>query len=176
MKNLKIRRATVEDAEAMAELSSATFVETFGHLYKPNDLLYYLSIAYTPEQYSDDLQSDYAAWVVVDENNTLHGYAYAGPCSLPHADVLPEDRELKRLYMRASVQGGGWGAKLFEHALAWMKASEAKHLWLGVYSENYGAQRFYQRFGFSKVGEYLFPVGEARDREFIYNYPMNASS
>lgn len=172
MKNLKIRRATVEDAEAMAELSSATFVETFGHLYKPNDLLYYLSIAYTPEQYQNDLQNDYAAWVVEDEDKKLQGYAFAGPCSLPHEEVSPGDCELKRLYLRETLQGGGWGSKLFEQAFEWMKDSDAKHLWLGVYSENYGAQRFYQRYGFSQAGEYLYPVGEARDREFIYKYDL----
>ena len=44
-------------------------------------------------------------------------------------------------------------------------------LWLGVYSENEGAQRFYARYGFEHAGEYEYPVGEARDREFIYRRP-----
>jgi ribosomal protein S18 acetylase RimI-like enzyme len=43
------------------------------------------------------------------------------------------------------------------------------HAWLGVYSENPGAQRFYTRYGFMKVGEYEFPVGPLRDREFIFS-------
>jgi ribosomal protein S18 acetylase RimI-like enzyme len=42
-----------------------------------------------------------------------------------------------------------------------------RRLWIGVWSENYGAQRLYGRHGFTKVGEYEFPVGEVRDREFI---------
>ncbi|CAB0717915.1 N-acetyltransferase [Corynebacterium diphtheriae] len=33
-----IRRATLADAEALVELSTATFTETFGHLYDPADL------------------------------------------------------------------------------------------------------------------------------------------
>ena len=40
-------------------------------------------------------------------------------------------------------------------------------LWIGVWSENHGAQRFYARHGFVHVGEYEFPVGRVRDREFI---------
>mgnify|MGYP001551852877 CR=1 FL=1 len=40
-------------------------------------------------------------------------------------------------------------------------------LWLGVWSENFGAQRFYARYGFEKAGEYLFPVGDTNDLEFI---------
>ena len=41
-------------------------------------------------------------------------------------------------------------------------------VWIGVWSENYGAQRLYRRFGFDKAGEYEFVVGETRDREFIF--------
>ena len=41
-------------------------------------------------------------------------------------------------------------------------------LWVGVWSENFGAQRFYARYGFDKAGEYLFPVGATRDHEFIF--------
>jgi ribosomal protein S18 acetylase RimI-like enzyme len=36
-----------------------------------------------------------------------------------------------------------------------------------VWSENFGAQRFYARYGFEKAGEYLFPVGDTHDLEFI---------
>jgi len=37
-----------------------------------------------------------------------------------------------------------------------------------VWSENFGAQRFYARYGFAKAGEYDFIVGRQRDHEFIY--------
>jgi hypothetical protein len=36
-----------------------------------------------------------------------------------------------------------------------------------VWSENHGAQRLYARYGFDKIGEYGFPVGQTIDREFI---------
>jgi RimJ/RimL family protein N-acetyltransferase len=36
-----------------------------------------------------------------------------------------------------------------------------------VWSENFGAQRLYARYGFTRVGDYFFPVGEHRDHEFI---------
>ena len=41
-------------------------------------------------------------------------------------------------------------------------------LWISVWSENFGAQRFYERHGFGFVAEYEFIVGEQRDREFMY--------
>ena len=36
-----------------------------------------------------------------------------------------------------------------------------------MYSQNFGAQRFYERLGFEKVGNYEFLVGSVRDPEFI---------
>ncbi len=96
------------------------------------------------------------------------GYALAGPGGLPHPDVTPADGELKRLYVLAQAQNGGWGGKLFQAALDWLQRDGPRTLWISVWSENLGAQRFYARHGFAKVGEYAFPVGRARDREFMF--------
>ena len=49
----------------------------------------------------------------------------------------------------------------------WLQSDGPRAVWIGVWSENFGAQRFYERHGFEKVGEYYFPVGETRDLEFI---------
>ncbi len=57
---------------------------------------------------------------------------------------------------------------LLDTALAWLERDGTRPLWISVWSENYGAQRFYGRQGFVHVGEYAFLVGEQRDREFIY--------
>jgi ribosomal protein S18 acetylase RimI-like enzyme len=54
-----------------------------------------------------------------------------------------------------------------EIALEWLDSQSRVPLYVGVWSENYGAQRFYARYGFRKVGEYGFPVGTTVDHEFI---------
>jgi len=64
-------------------------------------------------------------------------------------------------------QNGGWGGKLFAAAEHWLLESGPRTLWIGVWSENLGAQRFYGRHGFVRAGEYEFPVGRVRDLEFI---------
>jgi diamine N-acetyltransferase len=51
--------------------------------------------------------------------------------------------------------------------MAWLLAEGPRDIWIGVWSENYRAQRFYERHGFLKVGEYGFPVGGTLDHEFI---------
>ena len=163
-----IRRAGLDDAPVLATLGARTFTESFGQLYSDEDLQAFIDESHTPAAYGRVLTDPaYALWLAEDDGHAV-GYALAGPSGLPHADVAPGDGELKRLYMLASAQGGGVGARLFEQALAWLERAGPRTLWISVWSENYGAQRFYARYGFQHVGEYEFIVGQQRDREFIF--------
>ena len=166
--NTTIRRATAEDAAALAELGATTFIESFGQLYVPRDLQAFLEESHTVAAYAKALANpDYALWIAIRDGRAI-GYAQAGPCGLPHQDVQPSDGELKRLYLLKSEQNGGVGRALFDQALAWLERNGPRMLWISVWSENLGAQRFYGRHGFEFAGEYEFIVGEQRDREFIY--------
>ena len=163
-----IRRATAADGEALARIGADTFVATFGHLYSAEDLAAFLAESHTPAAYARYLADRaYALWLLEDGDQVL-GYALAGPANLPHPELRAGDGELKRLYVDAALQNGGWGAKLFAEALAWLERDGPRTLWISVWSENHGAQRFYARHGFEKAGEYEFPVGNQRDREFIF--------
>lgn len=168
MNDTVIRRATTEDAVALAELGATTFVEAFGQLYSPEDLQAFLDESHSVAAYAKVLANpDYALWIA-EKGGRAIGYAQAGSCGLPHADVQPGDGELKRLYLLKGEQNGGVGRALFEQALAWLERDGPRPLWISVWSENLGAQRFYGRYGFEFAGEYDFIVGEQRDREFMF--------
>lgn len=163
-----LRRATIADAARLARIGRETFVETFGHLYPAEDLAAYLSAAYDLDATREslvDLQQ--ASWLLETEAGEPIGYATAGPCGLPHPEVGAGALELKRIYLAGPAQGAGAGGRLFEAVMDWMAAQGPPDIWIGVWSENLGAQRFYARRGFEKVGEYGFPVGQTVDREFI---------
>ena len=173
MPDLVIRRATPADAGALAAISRATFVETFGHLYPEADLNDFLEHAYSVRA-TRRLLADprHAAWLVEAHEGAV-GHALAGPCDLPHPEVTPRCGELKRLYLLKAHQRDGLGSRLLDLALDWLEANGASRLWVGVWSENHGAQRLYERRAFKKVGEYEFPVGRVRDREFILARPVH---
>ena len=173
--SMSIRRATAADADLLAALGAGTFVETFGHLYAPADLQAFLDESHTVEAYAKVLADpDYALWLAEAGGRAI-GYVQAGPCGLPHADVRPGDGEIKRLYLRADAQNGGVGRALMDTAMAWLLRDGPRTLWLSVWSENLGAQRFYARYGFGFAGEYAFIVGAQRDREFMYRRPPDAA-
>jgi ribosomal protein S18 acetylase RimI-like enzyme len=167
---LAIRRATAADAAALARIGAETFTITFGHLYPPEDLAAFLDESHSQAAYAKLLADPrYGLWLLEEgEGARAAGFAVAGPCGLPHAEVAPEDGELKRLYLLPEIQNGGWGARMFAEAIDWLQREGPRRIWISVWSENFGAQRFYARHGFAKVAEYEFPVGQQRDIEFMY--------
>jgi GNAT superfamily N-acetyltransferase len=165
---LAIRRAGPGDAAALAVLGADTFTLTFGHMYPPEDLAAYLAESHSEACYAELLRDERCAlWLLEDDARPV-GFAFAGPCGLPHPEVTADDGELRRLYLLPEVQNSGWGGRLFEKALAWLERDGPRRLWISVWSENYGAQRFYARRGFAKVAEYEYPVGRVRDIEYMF--------
>lgn len=171
MTDAVIRRAGPADAEALAGIGARTFTETFGHLYAAEDLAAFLADGHTPDAVRADLADPAKALWLVEAEGEAIGYALAGPCDLPHPDVTPACRELKRIYFARDRQGGGLGVRLFAEVMGWLQADGPRDVWIGVWSENLGAQRFYARHGFAKAGEYGFRVGRTVDHEFILRKP-----
>lgn len=164
MTNISLRRAGPDDAETVARLGADTFRLTFGHLYAASDLVDFLAASHGSHAVRASLADPAQATWLAEKDGAAIGYALAGPCALPHPEVTAACGELKRLYLRPEAQGSGVGGRLFDAALAWLRP---RTVWIGVWSENFGAQRFYARRGFEKVGEYGFRVGSTVDREFI---------
>ena len=163
-----LRRATAADAATLAELGAATFTETFGHLYPPEDLQAFLAKSHTPEGWAQTLaDANRAVWLVVHESGRSIGFLVVGACKLPVDNLEPRAGEIQQLYVLAEFHNLRLGGRLMALGLEWLESQGRTPLYIGVWSENYGAQRFYGRYGFSKVGEYGFPVGKTVDREFI---------
>ena len=162
-----VRRATAKDAAELANLAEVTFREAFGHLYPRDDLEAYVERTYTEPACLETLtDSRMAYWLAAAGGEPAVGYALAGYCKLPVEKLEPTAGELRQLYVRSAYQSKGLGARLFEAALQWLEACYSP-LYIGVWSKNHGAQRFYGRYGFVKVGEYGFPVGKTVDLELI---------
>ncbi len=167
-----IRRAAPADAAELATISAATFVETFGHLYPPEDLREFLARTCTPQACRLTLEDpDSGVWLATLATGETAGFACAGPCKLPVKDLEPAAGELKQLYVLARYHNLRLGTQLLNTSLDWLRAKGRVPLYVGVWSENSGAQRLYERHGFAKVGEYGFPVGKTIDREFILKRP-----
>ena len=163
-----IRRAALADAPALAELGAATFVEAFAYLYAPEDLVEFLASSHSQAAYERHLSDSHVAiWLAETCGEPPIGYAIAGSCKLPVQDLEERAGEIRQLYVRAAFHKHRLGTQMLITALEWLESQNRRPLYVGVWSQNFGAQRLYGRFGFEKTGEYEFLVGRQRDREFI---------
>jgi diamine N-acetyltransferase len=162
-----VRRANAADAPALSKIAAATFVETFGHLYPPEDLQAYLRKTYSLDRCREQLTDPaMGVWFAMLGDEPA-GFIVVGRCKLPVANLEPTAGEIQQLYVYAKHHNLRIGTRLMDAALDWLLSTGRDPLYVGVWSENYGAQRLYGRYGFVKHGEYGFPVGKTVDREFI---------
>jgi ribosomal protein S18 acetylase RimI-like enzyme len=167
MENVTYRDARLDDAEQLARVARDTFVDTFGRLYRSEDLQAFLaktrSLDATMRYLADPATRHHLAL----EGDKIIGFADLGEFKLPYDPGQRRPTELHRLYLAAVAKGKGVADRLMEWTIAEARTLGADDLYLGVWSANERAQRFYRRHGFEIVGEYLFPVGEQMDEEYI---------
>jgi ribosomal protein S18 acetylase RimI-like enzyme len=165
-----IRRATPDDAETLSRLGRETFIETWVEGYRmpyaPDAVAEHIEATFGMAAIAARLIDPAQAYWVAERDARAIGYALAGPCTLPYPEAAPDDGELKHLYLRRAAQTGGLGGRLLDRTLAWLERDGPRRIWLGVWSGNTAAQRFYARRGFTKFGEHTYPVGDVIDREF----------
>lgn len=137
-----MRKATAADAEAVASVHRASWLETYAHLI-PVDAI---------EERFRNHNARVARWIgiltnedayVAERDGRIVGWAVAGP---GRADDAPRDRELEGIYLLAEAQGSGLGQRLLDAVLGDAPA----YLW--VADGNPRAEAFYRRNGFARDG------------------------
>ena len=148
----------------LAALGAETFTETFGHLYR-RKIATYLMNRIRWMRGVERLVIPTPIWLAV-LNDAPIGFIAAGACNF-HRQSRVHGGEVQMLYVLAGHHNLRLGSRLMDLGLEWLQAQGKTPLYVGVWSENFGAQRFYSRYGFTKVGEYGFRVGSTIDHEFI---------
>lgn len=169
-----LRRATADDAEALAIVGAGTFLESFAAVLPGPDLLLHLQREHSAARYRELLASPTArAWLVeLRPGGAPVGYALLDRAKLPLADLAPTDFEMKRVYVFGQFQGGGLGRRLVERAREDARALGATRLLLGVYAKNDAAIGFYERVGFTTCGHRRFQVGLLTCDDLIMGMPL----
>lgn len=167
---ITLRKATAEDAETLAQLCRDAFDDAFGHQYTPQDLAQFFDESYTAAVQLHEITHPDMHVMLAEEQGKVIGYALSGRCKLPVTDMHPDSYELQRLYLRKEATGKGIGSLLLKDAFAFFAARSAAEVYVGVWSGNTGAQKFYRAAGFEKIGGYHFMVGNHADDEWIMKH------
>ncbi|HEX8447522.1 MAG TPA: GNAT family N-acetyltransferase [Sphingomonas sp.] len=157
---MQCRLAGADDAEALAVIGGATFLETFADSIVGVDLLAHIRDRHAPSVYAGWLDDPGSrCWLGETETGAPVGYAVLTAPDLPPALAGIGDLELKRIYLLSIAHRGGNGAAMMQAVLAEAGVMGARRVLLGVYGENHRAIGFYRRMGFVETGRRVFTVG-----------------
>jgi ribosomal protein S18 acetylase RimI-like enzyme len=166
---LILRPATKADIPALSRLAIDAFVAKFGPLYSEADLNTFLTESLSEPAIGAELANPDRVYRLAERDGVLLGYCKIGlTCGFPDHARGERVMELKQLYTAPDATGLGIGGKLMDWAMTEFAARGADEVQISVYAYNDGGHRFYRRYGFDKVADITFRVGEQLDEEFLF--------
>lgn len=164
---LAVRRATEQDARALAELAEKTFRDTYTRFNTAENM-----DAHCFKSFGEAIQRAEIAdarretWLG-EVDGKLVAFAQLildKPCP-PVADQ--RGIEILRFYVDSSQHGKGVAYQLMDELAARSVALNADVLWLCVWDQNAHATAFYQRCHFEKVGTTSFTLGAEVQQDWV---------
>ena len=168
--NIKISRATINDAAVLEALSKKTFYETF-------------TGTCTDEDMQDFLQEYFNASIIAKEltdENDLYFLAMVDEVPAGYIRMMEDYSnfemmlkwkalELKRIYVLGEFHGKGIAQKLMNFFLNFAAEKKYEVVWLGVWEHNIRAQKFYEKYAFVNSGyTHDFPIGSTPQTDFWF--------
>lgn len=155
-----IRRATAADTEVLAEFAAAAFRHTYRDIDQADEVERYVRRSFQPRTLRAQIADPGSVLLVAHRGAELVGYAHLRRSKAPACVTGPVPVELARLYLDVGMIGKGHGAALMLEVLGEARATGCRTLWLVVYDGNTRAVGFYRKFGFVRVGETKFLLGD----------------
>lgn len=152
---MKIRKATIEDAAALAEIAERTFRDTFAKDNTPEDMETYVASAYGEALQRRELEDpDHLALLGIGDDGHVIAYTQMRRAQTEHGEV-----EIARFYVERGHHGQGLAQQLMNAAMDAAREMGATTVWLGVWERNARAIAFYGKCGFHDAGSKPFLVG-----------------
>jgi len=164
---VRIRVAAAADAAALADFGARTFAETFGPPLLPRDLEQHLAEQYSPALQAAEIADPACTVLLAVDGERIAGYGVVRAGTAPACVTGPAPIEVRRFYVDRPWQGTGLAAALMQACAQDALRRGAGTLWLTSYTRNPRARRFYERMGFSVVGETTFMVGADAQVDYV---------
>jgi len=164
---LIIRKANRADARPLSQLAEQTFRATFGALNTAENMDLHCQASYGEAIQAAEIADPNMVTLLAENEARLVGFAQLRWGTAPDCVLGQAPGEIQRLYIAAEWQGKGIAPALMNSCLEEMRQHGSDLVWLGVWERNPRAIAFYKKFGFTEVGEQLFPLGNDPQRDIV---------
>ena len=185
-----LRRATIDDAPALALVGSATFLEAFTWMLPGIDIIAHCAKNHTVEAYRASFTNPRTRITLAETvaSGAPVGYAMLAVPDLPSLEIQPGDIELKRIYLLSRFRSRrtapvldsngqpipnlSAGQALMNAAIAEAQSMGCRRILLGTNADNQRAISFYRRNNFADAGKRTFQVGSQCCCDLIMARPL----
>lgn len=167
MNNIKIKKAELKDWPIVQKIALKTFSDTYRHLNKKEHFDDYIEKSFSDKQVKAELKNPNSEFYFFYLNEELIGYLKLNKL-IAQTEMLDDScLEIERLYLSKKHQGHGIGKSIIDYAIKIAKEKNKSKIWLGVWSENLAAIRFYKKMGFFISDTHIFKMGEDEQMDYV---------
>lgn len=164
---MDLRDATTEDVDGIRETARASLSASYGHALSTELIAEAVESWYDADEVIETLTDEDAVFVVAVEDGEVVGFVQS---------YLVQRREpvgeLDWLHVHPDHRGAGLGDDLLRAAETELLERGAERIEGRVLAANEAGTGFYEREGFSEIGERTVEIGGERFRERVYaRYP-----
>lgn len=157
---LRIRPASNADAALLTALGAETFTTSFGAQNTPENLAAHLAKSYGDDIQRRELADPALTYLIAEVEAQVAGYALVRVGDAPACVTGASPIEVLRFYVVQDFHGTGVAQALMDACAHEARKRGGNTLWLGVWSLNPRAIRFYQKWGFEDIGTQTFMLGD----------------
>lgn len=164
---IEIKPCSLADLETLQKLSIETYTDTFGEFNTAKDLKDYLDEAYNLPELKRELADRNSFFYFLYLDHQLAGHLKLNIGGAQSESMGNDYLEVERIYIRKAFKRHGLGKHLLEFSLNKARELNKPRVWLGVWENNFPAQKFYQYMGFERISEHKFIMGESVQTDYI---------
>jgi ribosomal protein S18 acetylase RimI-like enzyme len=168
-----ITPALAEDINALRQLSIVTFLDTYQVHNTEEDMQLYIVQHFSHEVLLNELNSKENFFFIAMLEGQIAGYI-----KLRTNHELPQLKnkrsiELERIYVVKHLQGTGLGNRFIQYGIEFAQNKGYDTIWLGVWTKNEKAIKFYKKCGFEVFGEHKFTLGKDEQIDWLMKKELN---
>ena len=151
---------------SLAAFSEESFRHTYAAYNTPEDMDAYVQQYFYAAPWQAQLEHPGHHVLLLTEGESVKGYIHYRETLTPEPEAGTPAIQVERIYIDASLKGKGYGRKLLRAVEGAAAMASRRIVFLGVWEKNEAAMAFYEKLGYERFGEYVFELGNDKQRDF----------
>ena len=173
MKNIDIKKVTLDNIDQLQKIGRQTFFETFSSENLEENMKKYLEEELSITKLTTELNDNNAEFYFATHEENVIGYL---KLNFGQSQTeLQDDKalEIERIYVLKEYHGKRVGQLLYDKAIQIARKKFVEYVWLGVWEENSRAINFYKKNGFVEFDKHIFKLGNDEQSDIMMKLKLH---